>query len=132
MRLLELVVLATGRAIFSPAFRSLRMIVELLPCKTRDDAAAHLLAVFDHGHGVVGDRAGRDVDAFGLLDDDFGGCAHAGLQTGFHLVQLEGDVVADDPAAAGRQNRQAHHFSRELAPFERFDGDGGDLPDMDA
>src|SRR5664280_462016 len=65
-----------------------------------DDALTHLLAAPQHGHAPARDGAGRDVDPFGLLDHHFGGGAHAWLQPGFHLVELEGDVVADHAAVA--------------------------------
>ena len=97
----------------------------------RDHALAYLLAVAHDGHRVGGDRAGRDVDAFGLLDDDFGGRAHAGLQARFQLVELEGDVVADHPAVARGEQRDFADVSRELAAFERFDGDRRDLAVLD-
>ena len=95
-----------------------------VPGQARDDALAHLLAIALHGHGIGGDRAGRDVHAFGLLDDDFGGRAHADLQARFELVELEGDVVADSAAAAARgEQRDFADVGRQFGSVERFDGD---------
>src|SRR3977135_3688945 len=87
----------------------------------RRDALAHVLAVPHDGHRAGRDRSRRDVEAFGLLDDDFGRGAHAGFQTRFRLVELEGDVVADHPAVARRQRVDAENVRRDFATAESFD-----------
>ncbi len=79
-RPLELVVLATGRATFSPAFRPLRTIVELLPARPVTTRRRSCLLPCRTVTVSGDDRAGRHVDAFFLLDDDFGDRAHADLQ----------------------------------------------------
>ena len=119
-----------GRSV-SPAFRPLRMIVELLPARPVTTRWRTCLPSRITVTRAGGDRAGGDVDAFGLLDDDFGGRAHAGLQPGFHLVELEGDVVAHHAAVARGEDGDFADVGRELAAFERFDGHRGDLADLD-
>ncbi len=128
---LELVLLAAGSTTVSPAFRPLRTIVELLPASPVTTRWRTCLPARSTVTRVGGDRAGGDVDAFGLLDDDFGGRAHAQLQAGRELVELEGDVVADRAAAAGGEQGDFADVRRQLAAFERFDGHRGDLADLD-
>jgi hypothetical protein len=98
--------------------------------QARDHAPAQLLSALLDGHGVGGDSRRGNVDALGLLDDDFGGGAHSGLQARLHLVELEGHVVADGPAVAGREDGDFADVGCHLASFERFDGHGCDLADL--
>ena len=100
--------------------------------EARDDAPAHLLVAFFHGHAAGGDRAGWDVHAFGLLDDDFGGRAHADLQARFQLVELEGDVVADRAAAARGKRRDFADVGRQFGSAEGFDRDRRGLAGLHA
>jgi hypothetical protein len=92
---------------------------------------AHVFTVSHHSHRAAGDGAAWDAHAFGLLDDDFGGSAHPRLQSRRHLVELESDVVAHHAAAARGEDRHFADMGRQLAAFERFDGDRCDLADFD-
>ena len=90
--------MAAGSKTVSPAFSPLRMIVEVLPASPVIDAPAHILAAAHHCHRAAEMALRGNVHAFGLFDDDFSGGAHAGLQARVHLVELECDVIAHDPA----------------------------------
>ena len=116
--MLELVLVAAGSTTVSPAFRPLRTIVEVLPARPVTTRWRTSLPPRTTVTESARDGGGRHVHPFGLLDDDFGGGAHARLQPGCHLVELEGDVVADDAAAAGREGGHFADVSRQLAPAQ--------------
>ena len=95
-------VVAVGSTTSSPAFRPLRMIVELSPASPVVTRWVTCLPPRTTVTASAFDGARGDVQAFGLLDDHFGGGAHPDFQACGFLVELEGDVVADRAAAARR------------------------------
>ncbi len=128
---LELVALAAGRTTVSPAFRPLRTIVELLPARpvttrwrtclpprTTVTVSAEIALV-----GTLMPSACLTTTSAVALIPSF--------RPAFHLVELEGHVIAHHAAAARREQRHFADVGCQLAAVEGFDGDGRDLACFD-
>ena len=107
------------------------MIVELSPASPVVTCRASCLPLSHDGDRAGFDGARRNVQAFGLLDNDFRCRAHPNFQPFRFLVELEGDVVADCAAAARWHLADAHDVRGHLPAVECFDRHGRDLPHMD-